>query len=83
LIERVQAGSPAAQAGLRASTTPAIVGGRPVLIGGDIIQAVNGQAVTDNQSLQGILAQHQSGDQVKVTVLRDGKTLDAPVTLGP
>jgi S1-C subfamily serine protease len=83
LIERVQAGSPAAQAGLRPSPTPAIVGGRPVLIGGDIIQAVDGQAVIDNQGLQSILAQHQSGDQVRVSVLRDGKTVDVPVTLGP
>jgi S1-C subfamily serine protease len=74
-------GSPAEKAGLLGATSTATVSGQPYPIGGDIITAIDGQMVTGMQQLQSIIAGHQPGDRVTLTVLRKGKTLQVPVTL--
>jgi serine protease Do len=81
LIERVDTGSPASLAGLKGSTLPSIVNGQPILVGGDIITAVDGQAVATMASLRGQLANHASGDVVTLSILRGGKPMDIDVTL--
>jgi len=48
----------------------------------DIITAINGQEVKDFTGLTSILEKHKPGDQVTVTVDRDGKKLDLTLTLG-
>ena len=74
-------GSPAEKAGLLGATSTATVSGQPYPIGGDIITAIDGQKVTGMQQLQSIVAGHQPGDQVTLAFLRNGKTLQVPVTL--
>ncbi|UCF26845.1 MAG: PDZ domain-containing protein, partial [Chloroflexota bacterium] len=45
LIEQVQSGSTADQAGLQGSFTPVTIDGQEILIGGDVITAVDGTRV--------------------------------------
>lgn len=48
----------------------------------DIITKIDGVSVDQNHSLISLLGQHQPGDKVSLTVVRDGKTLTITVTLG-
>jgi S1-C subfamily serine protease len=48
----------------------------------DIITAVNGQRVDVSHTLDDILTQFKPGDQITVSVLRGGNTMDVKVTLG-
>ena len=82
LIEQVDQGSPADQAGLRGSYKPVVVNGRSLLIGGDVITALEGQPVTQIEDLKAMLSQAHPGDEVTLTVLRDGKEARVRVTLG-
>jgi len=81
LIQRVQADSPADKAGLRGGTRPVSINGRMVLAGGDVILAIDDQAITSLKDLQDVLAQHSPGDVVNVTILRNGRERTVEVTL--
>lgn len=48
----------------------------------DIIQKVNDQTVGKQGGLSTILGEYQPGDTVRLTILRDGKTITVDVTLG-
>jgi S1-C subfamily serine protease len=52
------------------------------MIGGDIITAINGNAVSGIQALAAALAKFNPGDSITVTLLRGGKSVDVKVTLG-
>jgi putative serine protease PepD len=58
--------------------TPAAAAGLKV---GDVIVAVNGQRVESADSLVGHVREKNTGDQVTLTVLRDGKSLEIKATL--
>jgi len=78
LIQRVAAGSPAARMGLRAGNIPAVIGGREVLLGGDILLAVEDiqiQARDQRKDMRGILERKRPGDRIQVTILRAGRVL--------
>jgi serine protease Do len=49
---------------------------------GDIITKVNNDTVDEKHSLTSLLSKHEVGDNVKVTVYRDGKNKTVDVTLG-
>ncbi|MCZ6602935.1 MAG: trypsin-like peptidase domain-containing protein [Planctomycetota bacterium] len=65
-IGRVLPGGGADRAGLRA---------------GDRIMAIDGKTVTSERDLQGFLSAHQHGDEVEVSILREGWTNEIEVTL--
>ncbi|HEX6002445.1 MAG TPA: trypsin-like peptidase domain-containing protein [Burkholderiales bacterium] len=71
-------GSPAQAAGLK----PFQRGPAGDIIAGDVITAIDGKEVTNVDSLLDLLEHHQAGETVKLTLLRDGKSIDVPVTLG-
>ncbi len=48
---------------------------------GDIITKVAGEAIAPTSSLQSLIAKHNVGDKVPLTVVRDGKTQTVTVTL--
>lgn len=81
LVVRVEAGSPADEAGLRGSFRSATIEGQPVLIGGDIIIAFNGEPVSDVEALRSALQQASTGETVTLTILRDGEEQEIEATL--
>jgi S1-C subfamily serine protease len=82
LVQSVQEGSAAEEAGLRGPTDQAIVGGRyQINVGGDLITAVDGQPVTGNETLQKAIAKKRGGDIMQLTVIRNGKTQTIRVKL--
>jgi len=81
LIEQVELGSPADQAGLRGSYKPAIISGHRIAVGGDVITAIDGQPLSQVSELQSFIQNTQPGQEVTLTVLRDGQKVDVPLTL--
>ena len=81
-VVNVQSGSPADKAGLKGSTSTATVNGQDVPIGGDVITAVDGKAVTAMEDLAQIVGSKQPGDMVTLSILRNGQKSDVQVTLG-
>jgi S1-C subfamily serine protease len=82
LIVEVLPGSAADRAGLKAGTERAYLGNLPILIGGDLLVAIEGQAIQDQQDLSHMMQNHRSGDTVTVTVYRGKKQIDIKVVLG-
>jgi S1-C subfamily serine protease len=82
LIVEVLSGGAADRAGLRAGKQRAYLGNLPITIGGDLIVAIDGEAVEDEQDLAQIMNKHRAGDSVQVTVYRGKQKLDFKVTLG-
>ncbi len=77
----VTPGGPAEKAGLRGASSCDSEGLAP---GGDLLVAIDGRSIADFNDLISYLVQHTSvGQEVIVTVLRDGKEVDLPVTIGP
>jgi serine protease Do len=48
---------------------------------GDAITAINGEKVETSNQLFALLEKHAVGDEVTVTVWRDGETFDVKMTL--
>ena len=82
LIVQVVAGSAADRAGLHGGNERAYIGNTPIMMGGDLIVAIDGQDVQDQQDLSQIMNGHRAGDAVKLTVFRGKKKMDVSVTLG-
>jgi S1-C subfamily serine protease len=82
LINDVIAGSGAERAGLRGGTKRAFLGNTPIMLGGDLIVAIDGQQVEDQQDLSHIMNNHRAGDTVTVTIFRGQQKMDVKVTLG-
>ncbi|HEX8711995.1 MAG TPA: DegQ family serine endoprotease [Terracidiphilus sp.] len=62
--------------------SPNTPGSRAGLRRGDIITAVNGEPMSTNSQLQLKISQSSPGTTVHLSVWRDGKTVEVPVTLG-
>jgi S1-C subfamily serine protease len=82
LIQKVVPGGAAERAGLRGGKQQAYVGNTPILLGGDLIVAVDGQQVTDPQEINAIIFKHQAGDTVTVTFYRGPKQITLKLILG-
>lgn len=82
LIERVVQGSPADDAGLRGSFKPAIVNGQRILVGGDVITAVDNEPITSMDELVAFIEQAKPDQQGTFTIVREGKETSVQVTLG-
>jgi S1-C subfamily serine protease len=81
LIVQVVRGGAAEAAGLRGGSERAYLGNTPIMLGGDLIVAIDGQEINDLQDLSGVMNNHRSGDTAKVTVYRGKKRLDVTVVL--
>ena len=82
LIQKVLPGGAAEKAGLRGGNEQVLVGNQPVMLGGDLIVAIDGQQVTDPQDISVIMDKHQAGDTVSVTVFRGRRQMTVKITLG-
>ncbi|MBM6978296.1 MAG: trypsin-like peptidase domain-containing protein [Actinomyces succiniciruminis] len=65
-VGSVESGSPADQAGIKQ---------------GDVITAIDGKATSQAAALTGFVRQYSAGDEVTLTIIRDGEELQVPVTL--
>ena len=82
LIVQVTPGGSADMAGLRGGTERAYLGNIPIMLGGDLIVAIDGEKVEDEQDLAHLMDNHRAGDSVKVTIFRGKKKIDVNVALG-
>jgi S1-C subfamily serine protease len=82
LVIEVTPGSSAESAGLRGGTERAYLGNIPIMLGGDLIVAIDGEKIQDQNDLAQMMNNHRAGDTVKITIYRGKKKLDVPVALG-
>lgn len=80
IIQTMPSGS-AERAGLRGGNQRAYIGNIPVNIGGDLIVAIDGEEIGDQQDLANAMNKHKAGDTVTVTIFRGKKKMDVKVTL--
>jgi S1-C subfamily serine protease len=82
-VDTLTDGGPAQAAGLQAATDTVSQDGFSVDVGGDVITAIDGQSVkTFDDMLVYLSLQTSPGQQVTLTVLRNGKYQDFSLTLG-
>jgi S1-C subfamily serine protease len=81
VVQDVVPGSPADEAGIEAGDASVQMGGRQVQAGGDVIVAVDGEAVSGIEDVIAAVNSHQPGDEVELTVVRDGDERTETVTL--
>jgi S1-C subfamily serine protease len=82
LVVKVSPGGAAERAGIRGGSERAYLGNIPIMLGGDLIVAIDGEKVADQQDLAQVMNNHRAGDKVKVTVYRGKQKMDLDVTLG-
>ena len=81
LIMQVVPGGSADEAGLRGGSQRAYLGNTPIMVGGDLIVAVNGERVEEEQDLAHVMNNLKAGDTITVTVWRGKRKMDVKVTL--
>jgi len=90
LVETVEAGTPAAKAGLRGGNLEAQLSGGKVAVGGDIIVGVGGKAIDNAEELSSLIGSKKPGDTISVEVMRatgsgsyEKKTIKVTLTARP
>jgi S1-C subfamily serine protease len=82
LVVEVMKGGPADKAGLRGGTKMVQVGNAMLPVGGDVITAINGEAVNSSEDLVRRLRKHKPGDQVRLKILRERRSEEVTLSLG-
>jgi serine protease Do len=83
LLEQVTSGGPADKAGLKAGTSQTTVDGNTIIVGGDIITAINGTRIVNSDNLSSYLEENAlPGQTITITIVRNGQTMDIPLVLG-
>jgi len=87
LVQRVAQGSPAARLGLRGGRYETAIAGEQLLIGGDVIMAVDGIALAESDAHERIrrrlMDAHASGGVIHLSVMRDGEPNELAASIGP
>jgi putative serine protease PepD len=81
-IVSVTKGAPGDHAGLKGATGTKTVAGTPFSTGGDVVTKIDGTSVKSADQLIAQITQHKPGDQIQLTVVRNGQTSTITVTLG-
>src|SRR6202167_3509951 len=82
LIVQAVPGGSADRAGLRGGSERAYLGNTPIMIGGDLMVAIEGERIESQQDLARVMNKHRAGDTVKIAVFRAKKRLEVSVVLG-
>ncbi len=83
LVAQVFQGGPADRAGIKGGRRRVQAANRIVVVGGDIITAIDGVKLKSVDDLTGYLdAQREVGDTVRLDLLRDGRPMSLQVKLG-
>lgn len=81
LVEAVEKNSPASLAGITGGHLPVKVGLRSLILGGDIIVAINDIEIKDVASLQRGLDMLQIGNKLRLKVFRQGKIINTELLI--
>jgi serine protease Do len=81
LVAHIEEGSPAQKAGLRAGTLNVVIDGEPWVLGGDIVQAVNGRDIQTVEQYAALSKTLEIGQTVTLRVLRNGAYQYLPATI--
>jgi serine protease Do len=81
LVEVVEPGSPAEQAGVRGGQMDAVLFGQALLLGGDIITHLNDKPVDTPERLTGVMRSLHVGDTLRMTLFRLGQTQEVTLIL--
>jgi serine protease Do len=81
LVEKIRPGSAADKGGLKAGTAPSNVAGNEVVLGGDLITAVNGVDTAKPDDVAQVLRSLKPKDSIHYQVLRGGKVTVVDVAL--
>jgi 2-alkenal reductase len=82
-IDSVVDGGPAAEAGLRGTTEMTQIDQLAVPVGGDVVIEADGQPINNFDDLLNVIAFHNPGDTLALTIIRGGERQDVTVTLAP
>jgi len=82
LVARVQPGSGAAKAGLRAGTGNATLAGESYPLGGDLITKIDSTQLYSLDQLRDVIDDHQPGDTVRLETFRGDQQRVVTVKLG-
>jgi len=83
LLTQVVSGGPADKAGLRAGTEQLHTPAGTVLIGGDIMIALDGVRIANGDELLSYSEERTlPGQTINITIVRDNQTMNIPVVLG-
>jgi S1-C subfamily serine protease len=82
LVQRVDSGSAADEAGIRGPRRAVIVGNYELGVGGDLITAIEGKTVERDDDLQRNLNRKHAGDNMELTIYRNGRSQKVTVKLG-
>jgi S1-C subfamily serine protease len=82
LVQKVIPGGAAERAGIHGGTQQAYVGNTPIMLGGDLIVAIDGQEVAEPQEINAIMDRHQAGDTISITLFRGHRQMTLRLILG-
>ena len=82
LIQEVETGSAAARGGLRGGRQTMQIGNVQLLVGGDLITAIDGRPVDREDAISRALSRKRAGDTLELTIFRNGRTMNVRVKLG-
>ena len=82
IVQSVVKDGPADKAGLESGDTSATINGEEIRLGGDIITEANGKGLESMDELIEVIQESEPGDELELTILRDGQEKTAEVTLG-
>jgi S1-C subfamily serine protease len=82
LVMDVVAGSPAEKAGIQRGNEDTVIDGIPIKLGGDVIIAVDNNTVRKIDDILAYVEMKKSvGDDLKLTILREGQMMEVIATL--
>ncbi len=82
LVSEVTSGGPAEEAGIEGGDEKLTFQAARYNVGGDVILDVAGQKIVGPDDLAKVVADHEPGDEVSVTILRNGERKEVELTLG-
>jgi S1-C subfamily serine protease len=82
LVNEVVKGGPADEAGIKGGDTSATIEGVSTRLGGDIVTEVDGKRIEGMEEIINAVNAASPGDEMELTLDRDGKTKTVTVTLG-
>jgi S1-C subfamily serine protease len=83
LVQEVESGGPADEAGIKAGEREIdFQGQRDLKVGGDVIVAVDGKKLTRREDLADLISAKSAGDEVELEVIRGGDRRTVKVKLG-